>query len=141
MTSYETIYNRFLAKITDYKILEMEDEDVKIMLKEWMFSAIANFLTCQSDLSKRDDVLEEFEESLTDLEVEILSILMVSEWLAPQLNSVLLTKQLITGKDEKFYSQQAHLKELLELQATSDRKARLLLNRYRLINNSYLTEE
>lgn len=141
MTSYEVIYSRFLAKITDYKILQMEDEDVKMMLHGWMVSAIANFRTCVSDLSQRDDALEQFNHDLTDLEIEILSILMVSEWLAPQLNSVLMTKQLITGKDEKFYSQSAHLKELMELQAASDKKARLLLNRYRLVNNTYLAEE
>lgn len=141
MTSYETIYNRFLSKITDYKILQMEDEDVKMMLNGWMTSALANFRTCESDLSKRDELLEKFDDDLTDLEIEILSILMVSEWLAPQLNSALLTKQLITGKDEKFYSQSAHLKELMELQTASDKKARLLLNRYRLVNNAYLTEE
>lgn len=141
MTSYETIYTKFLSKITDYKILQMEDDDVRMMLKGWLNSAIANFRTCQSDLSKRDNEIEEFEDNLTDLEIEILSILMVSEWLAPQLNSGLLTKQLITNKDEKFYSQSAHLKELMDLQAASDKKARLLLNRYRLINNAYLTEE
>lgn len=141
MTSYETIYNKFLQRVVDYKILQMEDEDVKMMLNGWMTSAIANFRTCASDLSKRDDVLEQFDDDLTDLEIEILSILMVSEWLAPQLNSTLLTRQLITGKDEKFYSQSAHLKELMDLQAASDKKARLLLNRYRLINNTYLDEE
>lgn len=141
MTSYDTIYNRFLAKITDYKILQMEDDDVRIMLKGWLNSAIANFRICQSDLSKRDNEIEEFDDELTDLEMEILSILMVSEWLAPQVNSGLLTKQLITGKDEKFYSQSAHLKELMDLQASSDKKARLLLNRYRLVNNSYLDQE
>ena len=141
MTSYETIYNKFLQRVVDYKILQMEDEDVKMMLNGWMTSAIANFRTCASDLSKRDDVLERFDDDLTDLEIEILSILMVSEWLAPQLNSTLLTRQLVTGKDEKFYSQSAHLKELMDLQAASDKKARLLLNRYRLINNTYLDEE
>ena len=141
MTSYETIYKKFLQRVVDYKILRMEDEDVKMMLNGWMTSAIANFRTCASDLSKRDDVLEQFDDNLTDLEIEILSILMVSEWLAPQLNSTLLTRQLITGKDEKFYSQSAHLKELMDLQAASDKKARLLLNRYRLINNTYLDEE
>jgi hypothetical protein len=29
----------------------------------------------------------------------------------------------------------------MDLQAASDKKARLLLNRYRLVNNSYLSEE
>lgn len=141
MTSYETIYNKFLQRIEDYKLLQMEDEDVKIMLHGWLTSAIASFRTCQSDLSKRDDVLEHFEDELTGLEIEILSILMVSEWLEPQVNSTSLTRQLVTGKDEKFYAQSMQLKQLMELQAASDRKARLLLNRYRLVNNAYLNEE
>ena len=141
MTSYETIYNKFLQKITDYKILQLEDEDVVLMMNGWMTSAIAKFRTCSSDLSNRDDALMQFNDQLTDLEIEILSILMVSEWLAPQLNSGLLTKQMITGKDQKFYSQSAHLKELMDLKAASDKEARLLLNRYRLVNNDYLNEE
>lgn len=141
MTSYETIYEKFLQKITDYKILELSDEDVMNMLHGWMTSSIAKFRTCSADLSNRDDILMQFNETLTDLEIEILSILMVSEWLSPQLNSVLLTKQMITGNDLKFYSQSAHLKELIELKSNSDKEARLLINRYRLVNNNYLSEE
>lgn len=141
MTSYETIYNRFLAKISDYKILQMEEEDVLLMLNGWMASAIVKFRTCSSDLSNRDDILMQFNDELTELEIEILSILMVSEWLAPQINSGLLTKQMIGDKNLKFYSQSAHLKELMDLKAASDKEARLLLNRYRLVNNNYFDEE
>ena len=93
MTSYETIYEKFLQKITDYKILELEDKDVMMMLNGWMTSAIAKFRTCSSDLSNRDDVLMQFNDQLTDLEIEILSILMVSEWLAPQVNSIKYLKK------------------------------------------------
>ena len=141
MTPYETVYNKFLQRVNDYKILQMDDEDVIQMLHGWMTSAIAKFRTCSSDLSKRDDVLMQFDDELTDLEIEILSILMVSEWLAPQLNSTLLTQQIIGDKNLKFFSQGMHLKELMELKAASDKEARLLLNRYRLVNNNYLDEE
>ncbi len=138
MTSYEEIYKKFLTKITDFEILEMNDNDAREMLKMWFDSAIAKFKQCQSDLSDRDDELETFNVDLTDLEKEVLSILMVSEWLEPQLNSVLFTKQFFGGKDEKFYSQSSHHAELMLLQERNEKQANLLLNRYRILNNTYL---
>ena len=32
MTSYDEIYERFSTKITDYKLLELSDKDVRMML-------------------------------------------------------------------------------------------------------------
>lgn len=101
MTSYSTIYNRFAQKITDYKLIELSDQDVSMMLKGWLTSAISKFRRCKTDLSKRDDEIEMFDSDLLDIEIEILSLLMVSEWIEPQLNSVLYTAQFFGGKEEK----------------------------------------
>ena len=103
MTSYETIYNRFAQKITDFKLLELSDNDVHDMLHSWLMSAVAKFRRCNADLSQRDEEIECFTETLSDLEIEILSILMVSEWLEPQVNSVLYTSQFFGGKEEKLW--------------------------------------
>lgn len=103
MTSYNTIYNRFAQKITDFKLLELADNDVHEMLHSWLLSAIARFRRCNVDLSQRDDEIECFTQDLSDLEMEILSILMVSEWLEPQVNSVLYTSQFFGGKEEKLW--------------------------------------
>ena len=103
MTSYETIYNRFAQKITDYKLLELSDTDVHDMLHSWLVSAISKFRRCNVDLSQRDEEIECFSVDLSDQEIEILSILMVSEWLEPQVSSVLYTSQFFGGKEEKLW--------------------------------------
>ena len=101
MTSYETIYNRFLNKITSYRILELSDNDVQEMLLEWLNAAIPKFRRCKTDLSLRDDELLEFDNDLLEVEIEILALLMVNEWLEPQINSELYVSQFYGGKEEK----------------------------------------
>ena len=121
MTSYDKIYNRALSKIEDPMLIQLPEEDFENMLHGWLTSAIAKHRKCTHDLSDRDDELRQFNVDLTDIEQEILAILMVREWLAPQLNSVVLTSQVFGGKEEKFYAQANHLSELREL----DEKLRL----------------
>lgn len=119
MTSYDEIYERFSQKITDYKLLELSDNDVRMMMHDWMVSAIAKFRRCKTDLTKRDDELGSFNEELLEIEKEILSELMVGEWLAPQLNSVLYTSQFFGGKEEKWFAQANQLDKLMALKETN----------------------
>ena len=101
MTLYSAIYKKFLNKISDVKLLELSDTDIQEMLHEWLTSAIAKFRRCKNDLSNRDEVLESFNIDLLDIEIEILAVLMVHEWLEPQLNSTLLTAQVFGSKEKK----------------------------------------
>ena len=41
MTSYTDIFNIFLNKISDIKLLDMDDNDINQMLTSWMTSAIS----------------------------------------------------------------------------------------------------
>ena len=100
-TPYSKIYDRALAKITDYDLALLPDEDLHLMLKGWLTSSISKFRKCKSDLSNRDDELRTFNIDLLDVEKEILAVMMAREWLAPQLNSVLITNQVFGGKEEK----------------------------------------
>ena len=100
----------------------------------WLNSAVIRVRKCQHDLSKRDDELQEFEEDLSDLEVELLALGMVDSWVSQYLNSTELVTQFIGGKEEKYYSQAAHIKELRDLKENN------LLEMNRLHNyNTYLT--
>ena len=141
MTEFETIYNRFSQKITDYKLLQLDDVSLSELLLGWLHSSIAKFRICKSDLSDRDDDSERFNIDLTDLEIEILALRMVDEWLEPQLNSVLLTKQFMGGNTEKFFSQAGHLNELRLLSDRNRKEIRQLENRYRIVNNTYIGKE
>ena len=130
MTSYETIFNRFSQKITDFKLLELSDDDVYAMMLSWLNSSIAKFRRCKNDLSLRDDEISSFTVDLLDQEIEILATLMVSEWLAPQLNSVLYTSQFFGGKEEKFFAQANQLDKLMTLQHKNDIQAQKLMRDY-----------
>lgn len=137
MTSYEAIYNRFLTKITDYELAFVPEEDMELMLHGWLLSAIAKFRKCASNLSDRDDEQKCFNIDLVDEEIEILSLLMISEWIEPQLNSVLLTHQFFGGKEEKFYAQANQLSELKALRNDTRTEARKLMRDYTYAHSNY----
>lgn len=113
-TSYNTVYNRALAKIQDFDLVTLQDRDLEEMLHGWLMAAISKFRQCKNDLSDRDEELRQFNVDLEDEEVEILAIMVVREWLAPQVHSALLTKQIFGGKEENYFSQSAHLKQLMD---------------------------
>ena len=100
-TSYDEIYNRCARYLTDFDLAQLPQEDADAMFHEWMIGAISKFRKCKSDLSNRDDELRTFNIDLLDVEKEILAVMMAREWLAPQLNSVLITNQVFGGKEEK----------------------------------------
>lgn len=100
-TSYEIIYKRFLQKITDFNLIEIDDYSLEEMLDGWLKSSIVRARTMNSDLSKRDDEVQEFLEDLTDLDIEILALGMVNSWLDQYLNSTENVLQFIGGKEEK----------------------------------------
>lgn len=136
-TSYAQVYNRFLQKITDYKLLQLADDDIQQLLHGYLVSAITKFKKCKSDLSKRDDDIAEFEEELLDIEIEILALQMVSEWVTPQLNNVLYTKQFVGTNEEKFFAQSNHLDKLMALQKDSADQSRRLRRDYSFQNTTY----
>lgn len=137
MTSYDYIYQRCLSKITDPTLAMLAEEDLENMLHGWMVSAIAKHRKCEHDLSDRDDELKQFNFDLSDLEVEILCILMAREWIGQQLLSVTNTLQVFSGKETNYYSQAAHLKELQALDDKYRLEAQQLSRDYTYTDNDY----
>ena len=107
MTLYSTLYKRCLAKINDPTLAMLDDDDLTSMLHGWMVSAIAKHRKCEHDLSDRDDELGQFNFDLSDLEMEIISILMARAWVSQQLLSITNTSMVFSGKETKlgFYPQ------------------------------------
>ena len=104
-TPFSDVYKRFLQKISDFKFLSLPEEDVEEMLYGYLISAIVKTKPCKSDLSKRDETEKCFTDTLLDIEIEILALQMVCEWVEPQLNSVMYTRQFIGTREEKFFAQ------------------------------------
>lgn len=137
-TSYEEIYNLAANKITDPEIALLLPEDIEELFHGYLISAIPNFRKCKNDLSNRDDELRQFNVDLLDVEKEILAILVVREWLQPQLYSALLTKQVFSDKEQKYYSQSSHISELRALDETLKIDAQKLSRDYTYGNLEYL---
>lgn len=137
-TSYEEIYNLAANKITDPEIALLLPEDIEELFHGYLISAIPKFRKCKNDLSNRDDELRQFNVDLLDVEKEILAILVVREWLKPQLYSALLTKQVFSDKEQKYYSQSSHLSELRALDETLKIEAQKLSRDYTYGNSEYL---
>lgn len=84
MTSYETVFKRFENKVEDIKVLKLASDDWTELCLEWLNSAIAMIeldqLKIEHDLTKKKDVLFEFEDTLTNGEIEVIALYMVVAW-------------------------------------------------------------
>lgn len=137
MTQYSTLYEKCLSKLEDPTMAMIPEEDLENMLHGWMLSAIAKHRKCEHDLSDRDEELKQFNSDLSDLEIEIIGLLMAREWVSQQINSVTLTLQAFSGKETNFYSQAAHVKELIALDDKWRLEAQQLSRDYTYTNNEY----
>lgn len=114
-TSYQEIYSIFFGRITDLNFLSLSEEDINEHCKRFLINVIPKFKKCKQDLTKRDDDLEQFNLKLKDNEKQILAVLMVVEWITPQVYNILNLKQFLGDKDFKYYSQANHLDKLMAL--------------------------
>ena len=73
MTSYTEIFELFLNKISDIKMLSLSDEDITNLLTSYMFAAIASMKECKTDLTDVDPVNKCFNNDLLGIEKEIIS--------------------------------------------------------------------
>ena len=136
-TSYNKVYERFLSKITDFNLIEVDDYSFDNMMLGWLNTSIVRTRKCEHNLSLRDDETQEFTEDLSDVEVELLALGMVDAWVTPMINSTEITLQFLGGKEEKFYSQSQQLAALQNLKKENSLEMNRLHSYYTYTNNSY----
>ena len=136
-TPYEVVYKRFLQKIKDFNLAELDDYSFDEMMQSWLNSSIVRMRKCEHNLALRDDEAHEFAETLSDLEIELLALGMVDSWVTPMINSTELTLQFIGGKEEKYFSQSQQLAELRNLKKENSLEMQRLHSYYTYTNNSY----
>lgn len=71
--------------------------------------------------------------------MEVIATGMVVEWVTPQVNSVINTQQMFSGKEVNFYSQANHLAELQNLLKLSSSTLRKLIRDRGYYVNSYIS--
>lgn len=136
-TTYEEIYDLASRKLTDVELPLLPEEELEDMFHGYLISSISQFRKCKNDLSDRDEDEKQFNVDLLDIEKEILAVLIARQWLQPQINSVLLTKQVFSDKESKFYSQKEMLTGLMSLDEKLKIEAQKLSRDYTYSSGSY----
>lgn len=144
-TSFVKIYDSFLSKVTDDMYMEMTELDTFRLLEDFLMTAIHKFEFPRVDINDFELSYEEidkykgiesddievsailyiggnFNNSLTQEEINILSTYMIVEWFGQQLASVENTRMKYSGSDFKFTSQANHMAKLLSLKKDYERE-------------------
>lgn len=97
-TSFQDMYDFFLAGITDDMYMEMTEEDTQKVLQELLVAAINSFeFPHWSDPFILDFDTNSFTIKLTTTEMMIIRLYMISEWLGYQIANVDLVRQKYSG--------------------------------------------
>lgn len=133
-TSYQSVYDVFLGKITDIDLVNLPTTVAESTMHGYLISAVAKFTHCKQDLTNRDDTTKQFNIVLTDLETEILATSMTGSWTDPYIKNIMLMKQSLSSKDFTSFSQANHLKELQDLKTHITEEVSTLLGLYSYID-------
>ncbi|MFJ7982437.1 hypothetical protein ACIQ1D_19425 [Lysinibacillus xylanilyticus] len=131
-TSFEIVYDRFLANITDYKLAKLDDVTLEGNLELWLKQAISFYPNPRKDLNNLDMKLKCFNEELNHTEIEVLSKFMIMSYMNTHIMREDLLNQSLNSKDYKIYSPANQLKALRELKESIKDEANTLISR-----NSY----
>ena len=153
MTSldYNRIYSRLFSKIEAYDFIELTEDVLNEFLCNWIHSASANPYVRRlfTSFNLNDEIQEiNYEmkysvDNFTDIEfvTEILTLGVVIAWLEPKINSINNIAQMFGSKEEKFYSQSAHLSELQNLLNNCKKQQRRMIADRGYAWNTYLDGE
>lgn len=118
-TPFTDIYARAVFRFADYEFLKQDIDTREGVLERHLFSAKTDFQRiCKADLGSYDIELGQFNETLDDEVIEILSLGVAFYWLSyKSLNSELL-KNVLNSRDYYYYSPANLLKEIQTLRKT-----------------------
>lgn len=114
-TSFQEVYDFFLAGITDDMFMELTPEDTKELLREILLAALPHFEFPRKDIFDVDLQNDMFNVKLTLEEFNILRQYMIVEWIGYQLASIDNIRQKYSGSDFKFTSQAQHIDKLIAM--------------------------
>ena len=129
-TPFEEIYDFFLAKVTDYSFVNFTEIELEEEFEKYLRSAVTKFMSAGENRLGRDFNKREFRNDLTDLEKEIISLLMVVEYLNPKIIATENMKQFLASREYKLYSQANHLSKMIELKNQIKLESHQLMTMY-----------
>jgi len=112
-TPFSTVEQKFLLKISDRYLAGLTPTNLQNMIDSYRESAETIFKKC-SKLSDKDDTLNQYNQSLSNEEIDILADCMVIEWSYPTINSIDNLRLRMSTADYKQFSQANMIDSTLE---------------------------
>lgn len=131
------IYSRFYLRVKDYDMVGLDEKIVNEMLGGYLRSTLSKPMVRRlfSQVTMDEDVEEvEFEmrepwdeDSDIDFVAEVLSLGMLVAWVDPRYHSTLLTNQMLSNSEQKWYNQKDHMNELKNMYIKAQTDLRKLI--------------
>lgn len=148
-SSYETIFNKFLGRVTDYDFLTIDEAYLWEQVSEWVENSIAtpslrvifSSVTCDKETQTLTYTLRNSagDELSDQLYVEkLFAMSFVIQWLEPTVKNKINLNQMYGGKEEKFYSQAQMITALNEVLDTTVVRLKKEIRDHDAIYNSYI---
>lgn len=148
-SSYETIFNKFLGRVTDYDFLTIDEAYLWEQVSEWVENSIAtpslrvifSSITCDKETQTLTYTLRNSagDELSDQLYVEkLFAMSFVIQWLEPTVKNKINLNQMYGGKEEKFYSQAQMITALNEVLEDTVVRFKKEIRDHDAIYNSYI---
>lgn len=132
-TQYTEVFGRFAIKIKDYTLDQLYVSsvcDYNDYVAGFLKNAIPKFKECVTDLSDRDDTAMVFNNTLTELEEEILANMMALEWVGRETKKLQNMERTLGSSDFKLYSGANSLRENRNLYNDTREEVDALISNY-----------
>ena len=131
-TNFTDVFERFAMKIKDYTLDTLYTSSVSnynTYLKGFLLNAVPKFSECVTDLSDRNDTTMVFNNTLSELEEEVLANMMVLEWTGREVRKLENLQRTLGDGDFKLHSGANSLREARLLkESTQEEMDNLIVN-------------
>ena len=130
-TPYSDIHQAAIQKISAYGLLDFQPSDRETILNNYLKSAIVDFSrVCKVDLSDRDEVLAQFNNTLDDEIIEILATGEAYYWVKPKVANEENFYNLMNAGDYSFFSPANLLDKMIAMQQMMEKDFRKKIMSY-----------
>lgn len=139
-TSFTTIYDMFMMQLTDYRLINLFNSspaDFSTYLLGFMLLALPDFSSiCTQNLNDNDGS-STFNFAMTQENINVLSKLMLQQWLGKEVRDILQMRWTITDRDFKHYAEANNLNAKLSALNMLKEEISQTLSNYSYLHNNW----
>lgn len=130
-TKYEIVYSAFFSKLSDYDFPDYSEETLKSIIHDLLVSAVTRFrLSTDKNILDMNDEQETFNCELNETEIDILSEIMIENWLKPKLYNSDLMRNVLNTSDFSQFSPANLINAIRETYSLAHSRSESLINKY-----------